>query len=639
VSILKNSGPDSMLLAFDKENETPELIWDSETRKELRSATSDLLDQFYQLEEEHVKAEFCLPPGYAVKYKKLQEELFIGGVYVRLFLKDPTYNLRDASGFLEMLLQRWSHELEATVNIEGRVETDEHHTPDCHVTVTTAKQDVLELVTSASVYLCKLHSYLCIKLAQWGYMCRAIGFLQTSVTSKLIGTPLLSAIRLIHVAALERDNVEAIALVEDSEGKHGFVEGIMKAIDKDHLHPDSAFMVETLNRVVTGVLGNEGSDSQKIESNQFTNKYNNSVAKQCELQNVDMLQNRYNTDQSSQDGNTLFNPDSTRNSQTLIIAPSPASGIEPVKKLKDANSDHPLAMFFEPNSAPLSIPSDARIASESQRQRRSTTQQSSRGPFPRQNYSRQISPQHPSHRRPSIKSPATIPSGVNRVNEPPRAFKSSDPASLPMRNQHHTLHPTAKQQSSIERHSDQTQPPHIYNSDQASSTPVLYSQNRTNQIQNSQRGHKALHTQFMNTTDSNTYPKMSHAALDPLSSDLGFSKEEGESGRRLLSSDDRQPTTYSAHITKERSASLNHGIVSNPLYASSLNQYSSNSAKIQPRAPYSEKQIGNMNLPPSNIPHAEAAHRSNDIINVETLKPSFIHECAQIPNPLHIPTE
>ena len=61
MSILKNSGPDSMLLAFDKENETPELIWDSDTRKELKSAIADLLDKFYQLEGENLKTDFCLP--------------------------------------------------------------------------------------------------------------------------------------------------------------------------------------------------------------------------------------------------------------------------------------------------------------------------------------------------------------------------------------------------------------------------------------------------------------------------------------------------------------------------------------------------------------------------------------------------
>lgn len=41
------------------------------------------------------RLEYSLPQGYSLQYSKLQGELYVGGVYVRLFLKNPRFPLRD----------------------------------------------------------------------------------------------------------------------------------------------------------------------------------------------------------------------------------------------------------------------------------------------------------------------------------------------------------------------------------------------------------------------------------------------------------------------------------------------------------------------------------------------------------------
>ena len=55
-----------------------------------------------------------------MKYAKLMDELFVGGVYVRLFLEEPTFNLRNPGGFLELLCKRWEEELGVITGGGGR---------------------------------------------------------------------------------------------------------------------------------------------------------------------------------------------------------------------------------------------------------------------------------------------------------------------------------------------------------------------------------------------------------------------------------------------------------------------------------------------------------------------------------------
>jgi hypothetical protein len=42
-----------------------------------------------------------------VVYPELEAELLVGGVYLKHFLKDPTFDLADPIAFLEQLLLKW----------------------------------------------------------------------------------------------------------------------------------------------------------------------------------------------------------------------------------------------------------------------------------------------------------------------------------------------------------------------------------------------------------------------------------------------------------------------------------------------------------------------------------------------------
>lgn len=51
--------------------------------------------------------EWALPATAAVQYDKLRGELYLGGAYVRLFLRNPKHPLRNPAKFAEGILERY----------------------------------------------------------------------------------------------------------------------------------------------------------------------------------------------------------------------------------------------------------------------------------------------------------------------------------------------------------------------------------------------------------------------------------------------------------------------------------------------------------------------------------------------------
>jgi hypothetical protein len=296
-----------MLKNFDRNADTPELIWDASMRSELRSVLGAKLDSVLEQRQEsgELFADAKIVPDFVAKYPRLNDELYIGGVYVSSFVKDPTYSLRDPTTFLELLLHRWTKEIEVfTLERISSVKATE-------TTLTTPSQDVLELVTTAIVFICKLRDSLCDKLASWGYMSRSVAFMERLLERDITGTPLLAVIRLLHVASSRLVNVEALALIGHSDGRQGVVEFTLKAIGNEALHPDCAFMIEFLKKAYTVALGDlDKAHSQAIPTH------------------------------------TMPQP------SFGLLAPSPVSGDGPVRK-KVSVGDDPLGMMQPLPQAPL----------------------------------------------------------------------------------------------------------------------------------------------------------------------------------------------------------------------------------------------------------------------------------------------
>ena len=244
-----------MLEVFDVESESPELIWNGSMRAELRKVLGKVLDDILAKGSvgDGKEKDFTLPSSVRASFPALEAELYIGGVYVSRFLKEPTYSLRDPTSFLEHLLQRWVKELETFTSGGNGVGPATN-------ALAKAEQDILTSVTTAIVFVCKVRDTLCDKLAEWGYMSRALDLLEEVLDKELVGTPLLSLVRLLHVAAGRMPNVEALAVVGQG-GRRGVVGFLLRSINSDPLHEDSAFMVEALKIIFETSLG----DLKKIK--------------------------------------------------------------------------------------------------------------------------------------------------------------------------------------------------------------------------------------------------------------------------------------------------------------------------------------------------------------------------------------
>mmetsp|Transcript_11529 Transcript_11529/g.16907 ORF Transcript_11529/g.16907 Transcript_11529/m.16907 type:complete len:945 (-) Transcript_11529:260-3094(-) len=351
-----------MLNTFDGESETPELIWDSGMRGELRSALAEKIGESFEMDHASITS-YELHPSFRVRYAKLEEELYLGGVYVRLYLKEPTYNLRDPGTFLKHLLQRWLHEIKLFIPSEAG-SNKSPLTENSKLELVTTNQDKLELVTSASVYLCKIREGLCDKLAEWGYINESMQLMYDVLISELTGTPLLSIIRLLHVASNRISNVEIIAAAGSGGGKGGIVDYTMRTIGSEDLHPDCSFIIEMLKKVFIKALGDVEKAALTGKSpQQMTLPTANEQHMQMHVGNVapqalapspapgpHPVKQSVSIRGPISNHNDMHIPESSLIPQAL--APSPAPGLDPVKKT--VTTDDPLAAFrTEPASSQL----------------------------------------------------------------------------------------------------------------------------------------------------------------------------------------------------------------------------------------------------------------------------------------------
>jgi len=324
IAVLKEEGPDTMLNLFDGESDTPELIWDSAMRGELRKVAGMELDLCMKFRRENGTGNdsFNLEPKVRVKYSNLENEIFIGGVYVTRFLKEPTFNIRDPTSFLEMLLQRWTHELQMCTDNESNVE--EKYSTD----IVISGQDNLQPITDAIVYLCKIRTNLCDKLTQWGYMSRCLYFFEDILRCDLIGSPLLSVMRILHVAVNRRVNVESLIASGTNDRLHGIIAFTMKAVGNTNLHPDAGFMLEMLKKIFVDALGD--------------------VQKASQLQSGIALQMSY-----------------TSSVKDYAMAPSPAPGENPVSRnrVRVNMGDDPLGLGAGIAPDPVPVSSQERMSS------------------------------------------------------------------------------------------------------------------------------------------------------------------------------------------------------------------------------------------------------------------------------------
>ncbi|XP_071716803.1 dnaJ homolog subfamily C GRV2 isoform X2 [Rutidosis leptorrhynchoides] len=262
VSIIRDGPGEVVVSALEQTTETPELVWTPAMAASLAAQVATMASDVYQEQMKGRVFDWDVPEQ-APSQQDMRDEPQVGGIYVRLFLKDPKFPLRNPKRFLEGLLDQYLSSIAAT-----------HHD-------TQGSDPELPLLLSAAlVSLLRVHPALADHVGYLGYVPKllsAVAFearrgTMSSEESRTPNAPFegeenlsqasqtpqekvrLSCLRVLHQLAASTTCAEAMAAT--SVGTTQVVPLLMKAIG---WQGGSILALETLKRVV--VAGNRARDA------------------------------------------------------------------------------------------------------------------------------------------------------------------------------------------------------------------------------------------------------------------------------------------------------------------------------------------------------------------------------------------
>ncbi|KAI3932822.1 hypothetical protein MKX01_031804 [Papaver californicum] len=269
VSVIRDGPGEAVIAALERTTETPELVWTSAMAASLSAQIATMASDLYREQMKGRVVDWDVPVQ-ASGQQEMRDEPQVGGIYVRLFLKDPKFPLRNPKRFLEGLLDQYVSSVAAT-----------HY--DMQVVV---DPELPLLLSAALVSLLRVHPALADHVGFLGYVPKLVAAMayegrRESMSSgdmkkgdhvsvedvyeaddeqnqSAVPTPQervrLSCLRVLHQLAASTTCAEAMAAT--SVGTPQVVPLLMKAIG---WQGGSILALETLKRVV--VAGNRARDA------------------------------------------------------------------------------------------------------------------------------------------------------------------------------------------------------------------------------------------------------------------------------------------------------------------------------------------------------------------------------------------
>jgi hypothetical protein len=212
ISLMKKNAGKSCLQIIDTAVENPELIWTSDMQGELRKGILSLHTGKGQGDEISE-----LPADFSVEYAQLNQEVYIGGVYIRLFLKQPSFKLSNPVYFLEKLIENYETSFNLQVPpLDSASQTMAFSTGQTlattHQELILGKEDFLSLLTSCIICLLKNEPSLFEQFIHWGSIDQIItNYLYRINSFQRKGIPLLSVARLLNELVNSSEIIENLA--------------------------------------------------------------------------------------------------------------------------------------------------------------------------------------------------------------------------------------------------------------------------------------------------------------------------------------------------------------------------------------------------------------------------------------------
>ncbi|XP_043725618.1 dnaJ homolog subfamily C GRV2-like [Telopea speciosissima] len=266
VSVIRDGPGEAVVAALEQTTETPELVWTPAMATSLSAQIATMASDLYCEQMKGRVVDWDVPEQ-ASGQQEMRDEPQVGGIYVRLFLKDPKFPLRNPKRFLEGLLDQYVSAIAAI-----------------HYDVPTVDPELPLLLSAALVSLLRVHLALADHVGYLGYVPKLVaamayeGRRETMASGEVktgdhvdeiydnedgklpsnSQTPQecvrLSCLRVLHQLAASTTCAEAMAAT--SIGTPQVVPLLMKAIG---WQGGSILALETLKRVV--VAGNRARDA------------------------------------------------------------------------------------------------------------------------------------------------------------------------------------------------------------------------------------------------------------------------------------------------------------------------------------------------------------------------------------------
>ncbi|XP_027333442.1 dnaJ homolog subfamily C GRV2 isoform X1 [Abrus precatorius] len=264
VSVIRDGPGEAVVVALEQSTETPELVWTPAMATSLSAQISTMASELYREQMKGRVVDWDVPEQ-ASGQQEMRDEPQVGGIYVRLFLKDPKFPLRNPKRFLEGLLDQYLSSIAAT-----------------HYEAQAVDPELPLLLSAALVSLLRVHPALADHVGYLGYVPKLVaavafeGRRETMASGEVNNgkhsdqtydpdnesentqTPQervrLSCLRVLHQLAASTICAEAMAAT--SVGTPQVVPLLMKAIG---WQGGSILALETLKRVV--VAGNRARDA------------------------------------------------------------------------------------------------------------------------------------------------------------------------------------------------------------------------------------------------------------------------------------------------------------------------------------------------------------------------------------------
>ncbi|KAG8635782.1 hypothetical protein MANES_16G064500v8 [Manihot esculenta] len=265
VSIIRDGPGEAVVSVIEQTTETPELVWTPAMAASLSDQIATMASDLYHEQMKGRIVDWDVPEQ-ASGQQEMRDEPQVGGIYVRLFLKDPKFPLRNPKRFLEGLLDQYLSSIAAT-----------------HYDTQPMDPELPLLLSAALVSLLRVHPALADHVGYLGYVPKLVAAVayegrretmsseevkngnyaeKTYASDDSSTSPAqipkergrLSCLRVLHQLAASTICAEAMAAT--SAGTLQVVPLLMRAIG---WQGGSILALETLKRVV--VAGNRARDA------------------------------------------------------------------------------------------------------------------------------------------------------------------------------------------------------------------------------------------------------------------------------------------------------------------------------------------------------------------------------------------